>query len=493
MGEKMKILKAAFFSFLLLFYAIAGAQSLSLTLDDALDVALQNSPDILRSRLNLERSRQSLRAQQAALKSRFSLSITPYDYTSVREFNNFYNTWNTNEISSSLGDFSIRQPVKWTDGTLMLTDRLEWQNSYSEFKNERIKTYSNNLYLSYNQPIFTYNKTRLNLRELELDFENTALSFALQQLSLEYQITLGFYNVYKNKMSYQISREEYNNQEQSYQIIKNKVDAGLSAKEELYQAELNLATSKSTVQNSLVTLESSMDEFKRQTGIDMMQEIDVVADVSHQPVQIDLQKALATGQKNRMELRQRDIDIENSYANLTRTKAENEFKGDVNLTYGIIGTNEKYQDMYDQSTKNQKVSLSFEIPLFDWGERSARIKAAEATLKNQQLSLSNQTNDIIIGIRQAVRDLQNQEVQIEIEQQNVRNAELTYQINLEKYRNGDLTSMDLNLYQTQLSDRKTSYINSLINYKLALLNLKIESMWDFVKNEPVIPDLSAID
>ncbi len=493
MGEKMKILKAAFFSFLLLFYAIAGAQSLSLTLDDALDVALQNSPDILRSRLNLERSRQSLRAQQAALKSRFSLSITPYDYTSVREFNNFYNTWNTNEISSSLGDFSIRQPVKWTDGTLMLTDRLEWQNSYSEFKNERIKTYSNNLYLSYNQPIFTYNKTRLNLRELELDFENTALSFALQQLSLEYQITLGFYNVYKNKMSYQISREEYNNQEQSYQIIKNKVDAGLSAKEELYQAELNLATSKSTVQNSLVTLESSMDEFKRQTGIDMMQEIDVVADVSHQPVQVDLQKALITGQKNRMELRQRNIDIENSYANLTRTKAENEFKGDVNLTYGIIGTNEKYQDMYDQSTKNQKVSLSFEIPLFDWGERSARIKAAEATLKNQQLSLSNQTNDIIIGIRQAVRDLQNQEVQIEIEQQNVRNAELTYQINLEKYRNGDLTSMDLNLYQTQLSDRKTSYINSLINYKLALLNLKIESMWDFVKNEPVIPDLSAID
>ncbi|HPG39051.1 MAG TPA: TolC family protein [bacterium] len=489
----MRIVKFALFSFLLLFSISATAQITSLTLEDALGIAMQNSPDIQRSRLNLERSRQSLRAQQAALKSRFSLSITPYDYTSVREFNTFYNTWNTNEISSSLGDFSVRQPIKWTDGTLMLTDRLEWQNSFSEFKNERSKSYSNNLYLSYNQPIFTYNKTRLDLRELELDFENTALSFALQQLSLEYQITLGFYNVYKNKMSYQISQEEYNNQEQSYQIIKNKVDAGLSAKEELYQAELNLATSKSTMQNALVTLESSMDEFKRQTGIDIMKEIDVVADVSHQPVPVEMEKALATGQKNRMELRQRNIDIENAYADLTRTKAQNEFKGDVNLTYGIIGTNERYQDMYDQSTKNQKVSVSFEIPLFDWGERKARIKAAEATLKNQQLSQSNQSNDIIIGIRQAIRDLQNQEVQIEIERQNVRNAELTYQINLEKYKNGDLTSMDLNLVQTQLSDRKTSYINSLISYKLALLNLKIESMWDFVKNEPVVPDLSDIN
>jgi len=58
---------------------------------------------------------------------------------------------------------------------------------------------------------------------------------------------------------------------------------------------------------------------------------------------------------------------------------------------------------------------------------------------------------------------------------------LTYEINLERYANGDLTSMDLNLFQTQLSTKKMAYAQSLIDYKIQLLNLKIQSLYDFRK------------
>ena len=67
----------------------------------------------------------------------------------------------------------------------------------------------------------------------------------------------------------------------------------------------------------------------------------------------------------------------------------------------------------------------------------------------------------------------------------MRNAELTYEINLERYKNGDLSSMDLNLYQEQLSRQKMGLVGALIDYKLALLDLKTQSLWDFEKNEPV--------
>ena len=59
------------------------------------------------------------------------------------------------------------------------------------------------------------------------------------------------------QMNLNIAKEELANTQKSYDIIKNKVDAGLAAKEELYQAELNLATSKSTVQNDEVTFENA--------------------------------------------------------------------------------------------------------------------------------------------------------------------------------------------------------------------------------------------
>ena len=90
-------------------------------------------------------------------------------------------------------------------------------------------------------------------------------------------------------------------------------------------------------------------------------------------------------------------------------------------------------------------------------------------------------NDIILGIRKIYRNLLNLRNQIEIARQNVTNAQLTYDLNLEKYKNGDLTGMDLNIYQNQLSEKQLTYTNSLISYKLELLNLKIQTLYDFEK------------
>ena len=119
------------------------------------------------------------------------------------------------------------------------------------------------------------------------------------------------------------------------------------------------------------------------------------------------------------------------------------------------------------------------------------MKAAEATINNQELSLEDDRNNIIIGIRQAYRELLNLENQIEIARQNVRNAQLTYDINLERYKNGDLTSMDLELFQNQLSEKRMGLVNALINYKIALLNMKIQSLWDFEKDISVVPEVAG--
>ena len=107
-------------------------------------------------------------------------------------------------------------------------------------------------------------------------------------------------------------------------------------------------------------------------------------------------------------------------------------------------------------------------------------------MESSNLSLEEEKTGIIIDIRKAYRNLENQVIQIEIAQQNVRTAQLTYDINLERYENGDLTSMDLNQFQTQLSAKKIGLVEALINYKLALLDLKVKSLWDFERNQPVL-------
>ncbi|MDW7679963.1 MAG: TolC family protein, partial [bacterium] len=282
---------------------------------------------------------------------------------------------------------------------------------------------------------------------------------------------------------------EYQNRQQSYNIIKNKVEAGLAAKEELYQAELDLTSSKSKVQNAQTELDNALDAFKKLIGMSIFDDITVTADITHNPVEIEIEKALDTALKYRMELRQREIDIENARYDLLRASATNEFRGDVNLSYGIIGTDPVLKNVLNNAEKSQAVSIQFQIPFIDWGYRKSTIEAYKVSVQNRELSLEDQKNDIIIEVRNAYRNLKNLVNQIEIAEQNVRNAQLTYDINLERYENGDITSMDLNLFQNQLSQAKMNKINALINYKLELLNMKVLSLYDFERNQRVVTDM----
>lgn len=479
----------AFLSLLLFFQFETQGQTI-LTLEKAMEIAVVNSPSIQSTILNLERTTESLNAQRAALKSKFALNVAPIDYSNSRKFDSRTSQWFTNEIINSSGTFRVDQPFLPTDGKISLINTFGWQSNSSDASGTTTenKAFYNNLYLAITQPLFTYNRTKWTMKTLELDHENAMLSYAIQRLALEKNVSQYFYNVYMAQMSLSIKEEENVNTEKSYEIIKNKVEAGLAAKEQLFQAEVNLETAKSSKASARVMLENVKDQFKQYIGMDIFQEIAVMADVAVTPIEVDGKKALEHGLASRMELRQRQISIENSQFDLIQVKSMNEFRGDMALSVGLSGDDPNLNMIYDKPTKSPKVSLSFNIPIFDWGQRAAQIRAQQAVINTQKLNYTNQNNQITMDIRQVVRNLSNLKDQISIAIKNQTNSQLTYDINLERFKNGDLTSMDLNLFQVQLSNNKMSYAQALINYKLELLNLKIQSLYDFSTNQPVIPE-----
>jgi outer membrane protein TolC len=473
--------------FLLASNILSSFSQQGLTLEMALGIAESNSPTMKKTRLNLVRSQENLNAQNAALKSNFSLSVNPISYSQNRTFNELISDWNTQKTTESFGLLTISQPIVLTDARISLVNRFGYRDSYSEFADATTKGFSNNLSISLDQPLFTYNRTKLQLKELELALENSKINYAIQLLSLERSVTQAFYYVYQQQQSLDIANQAYQNMQQSYAVIKNKVDAGISRREEMFQAELNLATTKSDFENKQVELENAKDEFKLLIGMSLYDDLIVLPNIAVDTVGIDIAFAIDQGVENRLELRQREIDIETSQFDLIQTKGLNEFKGNLGLSFGIFGDNENIGDLYANPTDNEDVSLSLTIPLWDWGERKSRIKATEATIEAANISYEEERNDIIIGIRQVYRNLINLQNQIVIARQNVTNAQLTYDLNLEKYKNGDLTGMDLNIYQNQLSEKQLSYTNSLISYKLELLNLKIQTLYDFEKKQQVAP------
>ena len=103
------------------------------------------------------------------------------------------------------------------------------------------------------------------------------------------------------------------------------------------------------------------------------EDILVFAEVDIKPIQVDLEQAITHGLGSRLELRQREIESKELEFEMIKTKALNEFKGDISLSFGLMGDNRHLNKMFNNPTQNPRVSISFTVPIFDWGEKRARI------------------------------------------------------------------------------------------------------------------------
>ena len=89
-------------------------------------------------------------------------------------------------------------------------------------------------------------------------------------------------------------------------------------------------------------------------------------------------------------------------------------------------TTKRFQNIYENPTQNPRVAISFTVPIFDWGEKKARVRAQKVAQNINKLDFHEDKVDIELNIRQVWRSLENLRTQIEIAEQNVLNAQRTY-------------------------------------------------------------------
>ena len=484
--KKITAISLIISGFLMLCSGSTFAQEI-LTLEKALEIAYQQSPSIIQSKMSLEQSELALIQQKASLKSQFSLNLSPFQYTRSTSFDNYNTQWYTRKSMSSGLDFRISQPIKWTDGTLTLSNSFNWQDDDNQSFGAKSTSFSNNLSLNLEQPIFTYNKTKMQLKRLEFNLEKAKIQYALAQLNIEKNVTSAFYGVYQAYKRLVTAREAFQSQKENYELIKNKVEQGLIAQEELFQAEVTLATNENSLADTEMSYENTKDQFKQTLGLPLDIDISILPNIQIDPVQIDVNQAVKYALDQRMEIRQQQIAIEEGIFSLIEAKDNNKFKGSISARVGLMGQGDKFNGAFSKPDDNETIGVTLTVPLWDWGARKANIRSSELSNENTEISNAEERKSIMLDVRQLCRELPKLLRQIDIARQTVSNAERTYDINVEKYRNGALTGMELKNQQTQLTDAKNALTDAIISYKLRLLDLKIQTLWDFQNNKSYLP------
>ncbi len=396
------------------------------------------------------------------------------------------------------GNLIISQPLP-TNGNIYLASGIYHVQDY--FRHEQ--SFRLNTRIGFDQPIeafYAYNQLKAALKMAELNFKLSRKSLLRAQLDLEYQVAQTFYNLYQAIERERIAYQTLQQQKDAYQLAMNKFKAGVIAEVEALQMEVDLGQARNNYDLSHVEYLSSADALKQLLGLPLEDSLVVNTDLSYPVVHVDLNTAIENGLKNRLELQEQKISIEQQKLNIAQLKVQHMITGKISAYYDFIGVKQDPRAYALQTTfsnaweelkrrpGNRGISLTINIPLWDWGVNKNQVLAARARLKKMELSLDNQRITIIRDIRNTVMELQTSLKRLQLLEKNVEVAEKSFAISKKRFANGDISSQSLALDRNRLSQAYNSRLNALISYKLLLANIKRKTFYDFVNDRPVSLD-----
>ncbi len=482
-------------AFLAVFSTLVSAQTRHvLTLEQSIDIALGRSNNAKQLEQNLISSRMSLRAARLSFKSnaQFDVLSLPNFEQSERPTNVQGGgiSFDRQETLNFAAQVSVNQPVSFTDGTFSLVSSMSRFRfrTFGEFEQTDI-SFRPDFRVQYSQPLFTLNRLKTGLKRAELNLESTLQTYTRSQLDLVFNVTANFYSLFQAQQQAQIDNEQVTQSENAYRIANLKQQAGLLPEVEVLRLEVDLANARNTAATSEANLLQSEDAFKNLIGLSITDIVEATTDLEYTPVEVTLEKALGEALDRRTELRSDEISVELDRISVKETDTNREVSGQIFLSYGLSNREERFSDAFQNFDNDRSVRVSLSIPLWDWGRNAAEVQSAKANLESSILTKQNRVNLITEEIRTAVRNLASAQTRVEINKRSQELAEKSYRISLLRFENGDISSQDLALEQTRLTQSRTNYLASVIDYKRTLADLRRKTLWDFERSAPVVVEV----
>ena len=209
-------------------------------------------------------------------------------------------------------------------------------------------------------------------------------------------------------------------------------------------------------------------------------------------VEIDLEKSIQEAFQKRADYTQAKIDIKNRKINVSRAYNQTLPSLDLTASLQFNGLGVNYSDNIDLLSEldanSWDVGLSIDVPI---GNRSASSQYAASRLEKRraELNIKKMEQDIIVQIRDAVR-------QIDTDIRRIRATQLARTLeerNLteeeERLRLGLSTVRDVLETQRILATARTNHLKAIIDYNESLINLEKVRGTTLEKNDIKIDDL----
>ncbi len=478
---------------LLLASPLSAQRVVNLTLQSAVEMAMDDSYQVRRVRLDILRTRKELEAERAGLKSNVSLNFNLPQFEQISE-----QRWNSslgrNEIVGENSrrwqmDFTIEQPLILmgypTNGYLSLNNRVYRYTQIEDDSHDL--TYYNRYFVRYRQPLFQPNALKNSLERAELNLQDSELDFQGDAIGIIQNVTGDFYDLFEALYEIALAEQHVENLEGALAVAEARAAADPGRMIEASQVQVALSNALSEVQEARSDYRIRSSGIKPNLGLLPSDSISIdLGVIEVDPIAIDLDQAIELGVTLRPQLRLLEIQRRQNELSLSTVKGRDSFRLNVELTYGREMQDPSFDGLMSDPRNSYTVGVSGTLPIWDWGARRARIEAQEIVLQRTDLSIEETREQIEIGIRNTVANLDEYQRRAQSMEDNLLLAREVSASSLEQYQSGAITVLDLLQSYEREDDTARNFLDAYMGYRDALLTLQRMTYYDFESQMPVL-------
>ena len=476
-----KIIIVAASVFMLPTIMLKAQDTLTVSLQKALEISMSKSPTIKVANKEIERVSYSKKERQGGLLPSVSLSLAyqraikkqkmyldGFDMSGLIDPQSIYLT---NILPQTL-NITVPEPYKSGHNAYMAAMTAP-KTGDGSIEVGRDNTF--NAGLSASLPIIAPSLWEsIKMSDIELEAVNE--SARASKISLYSQVTKAYYGILMAQDSYEVIMKSYKNTIENAKIIYNKYKQGTTSEFEWIRADVQVKNAMSNLVSAESGVNLSKLQLKMLMGVDMFIEIKVEGKLSdfESTMYGDVMTIDTTKLKNNSDLKQFAIQQKQLNQSLKIHEASLLPVLAASFNYQFMsmandsGTFAKSQKVFPMST----LGVSLSIPIFQGGSKYYKSKQIKVQLNELDFQKSNLERGIQLQAITFMDNIKKSLKKIESNKEGLRQAEKAMSISNKMYEVGSSTYLDLSNAQLAYIQAGLMYNQSIFDYLSAKSDLE---------------------
>ncbi len=328
-----------------------------------------------------------------------------------------------------------------------------------------------NLGTTVNQPLFTggFNLATYRSAKIGVDLSKETVETTKRDIVLN--VRVGYFTILRAEKFLAVAEQQVKNFEAQLEVTKAFFDVGISPKNDVLLAEVNLANAKQQqvkAANDLATAKASFNILLRR---DVETPFEVVDILAHKAFPLSFEQSLDEALRLRPEIKTAQLNIDQAKENVKIARSG--FFPTINLAYNysrfsddpVLSGGVKENDRWT-------VQALATFTLWNWGNTAFKVGENKVKVTQAEDSKTQLIDSITLAVRDDYLNMRVAEKNITTSEKAIEQAEENLRMNEERYKYQVATQTDVVQAVTLLAQARTNYYGALSDFNVAKAQLE---------------------